>query len=130
LERELSVFAWSGSSVCPTDFLRTLVQPHGLRKLRGNCLTAFDRSDVIRLHQIVFASLGADWCPPARRAELDAALESFSHRRRGGARSAPFDYRPGVCSTSVQVMGQACAGGETIWAATVDLLHYCHGQPV
>lgn len=77
LGRELSVFAWSGSSVCPADFLESEIDPHGVRKLRGNCLTAFDRNDVIRLHDIVFASLDEGWCKPDRRARLDAVLETF-----------------------------------------------------
>lgn len=76
LERELSVFVWCGGPVCPAGFLESVIQPHGLRKLRGNCLTAFDRNDV-RLHDVVFASLDAGWCQLDRRAQLDAALESF-----------------------------------------------------
>ncbi|WP_338832621.1 hypothetical protein [Bradyrhizobium sp. 27S5] len=75
LHRELSVFAWCGGPACPSGFLESVIQPHGLRKLRGNCLTAFDRNDV-RLHDVVFASLDAGWCQPDRHAELDAALES------------------------------------------------------
>jgi tetratricopeptide (TPR) repeat protein len=77
LERELSVFVWAGQPVCGGDFLEQVIQPHGVRKLRSNCLTAFDRSGVIRLHDVVHASLGADWCVSDRRTQLDAALESY-----------------------------------------------------
>ena len=77
LERELSVFAWAGQPVCGQDFLTHLIQPLGIRKVRNHGLTAADRSDVVRLHDVVFAALNPDWCSEIRRRELDAALESY-----------------------------------------------------
>jgi hypothetical protein len=77
LERELSVFAWAEQPNCGQDFLEYLVQPLGIRKLRGNGLTAADRSGGVRLHQVVFAALSDEWCSLARSAELDAALEAY-----------------------------------------------------
>ncbi|MET4214216.1 hypothetical protein [Bradyrhizobium sp. LA2.1] len=77
LERELSVFAWAGQPVCAKDFLEEVIQPQGVRKLRGNALTSADRSDVIRLHDVVFAALTHGWCGADRSAELDASLESY-----------------------------------------------------
>jgi len=78
LEAELSVFAWADQPTCGQDFLETVLQPLGVRKLRGNGLTAADRSGLVRLHDVVFAALrSGDWCGPARAAELDAALEAY-----------------------------------------------------
>lgn len=77
LERELSVFAWARQPVCARDLLEEVIQPQGVRKLRGNSLTSTDRSDLIRLHDIVFAALSPDWCASDRGAELDAALEAY-----------------------------------------------------
>ncbi len=78
LQSELSVFAWAGQPTCGQDFLEAVVQPLGVRKLRGNGLTAADRSGVVRLHDVVFAALrNGEWITRERRAELDAALESY-----------------------------------------------------
>jgi len=77
LERELSVFAWVEQPNCGQDFLEHVIQPLGIRKLRGHGLTAADRSGVVRLHDVVFAALNGEWCSPERRVELDAALETY-----------------------------------------------------
>jgi hypothetical protein len=77
LERELSIFVWADQPNCGQDFLEHIVQPLGIRKLRSHGLTATDRSGVIRLHDVVFAALGCDWCSPERTASLDAAFESY-----------------------------------------------------
>ena len=78
LERELSVFSWLGQPVATQDFLEEVVQPVGVRKLRGNGLTAVDRSGLVRLHDVVFAALGsAAWVSPERRVELGIALEAY-----------------------------------------------------
>jgi tetratricopeptide (TPR) repeat protein len=77
LERELSVFAWARQAVCGQEFLAHVVQPLGIRKLRGHGLTAAHRSGVVRLHDVVFAVLSADWCSVARSRELEAALERY-----------------------------------------------------
>lgn len=78
LGAELSVFAWAGQPTCGQDFLEAVLLPLGVRKLRGAGLTAADRSGVVRLHDVVFAALrSGDWCDAARRAELDAALETY-----------------------------------------------------
>lgn len=77
LTRELSIFGWADQPTCGRDFLEYLVQPLGIRKLQSNGLTAADRTGVVRLHDVVFATLESDWCTAARRAELDAALERY-----------------------------------------------------
>ncbi|MBY5326889.1 ATP-binding protein [Rhizobium leguminosarum] len=77
LTRELSVFAWSGLSVCDEDFLSFAIQPLGIRKLKSNSLTAPDRNGAIRLHDVVHATLDQSWCTPERSAELDRMLDTY-----------------------------------------------------
>ena len=77
LGRELSVFAWAEQPNCGQDFLEHVIQPLGIRKLRGHGLTAADRSAVVRLHEVVFAALSGEWCSSERRADLDATLEAY-----------------------------------------------------
>jgi hypothetical protein len=49
-----------------------------VRKLRDAGLTATDRSNTVRLHDIVFASVqGGVWCNDARSTELADALETY-----------------------------------------------------
>lgn len=78
LERELSVFAWAEQASCDRDFLISVVQPAGLRKLGSNGLLSVDRPEISRLHDIIFATLSSDeWCSGERRQQLDASLENY-----------------------------------------------------
>ena len=75
---ELSVFAWAGQASCSQDFLEEIIKPLGLRKLRIYGLTAADRPATVRLHELVFRSLGVStWCDADRARRLDGALESY-----------------------------------------------------
>lgn len=78
LERELSVFAWAEQPACAREFLDEIILPLGMRKLRANGLMSVDRTEISRLHDIVFAALAPQqWCSPERREELDQALASY-----------------------------------------------------
>ncbi|WP_461478025.1 NB-ARC domain-containing protein [Mesorhizobium jarvisii] len=77
LMRELSVFAWSGLPVCDEDFLSFAIKPLGIRKLKGNSLTAPDRNRAIRLHEVVHASLDGSWCTNERAVELEHLLDTY-----------------------------------------------------
>lgn len=59
LERELSLFVWSASDRVDRSFARRAILPVGVRKLEASCLLSADRQDVIRLHEIVYSSLGS-----------------------------------------------------------------------
>ncbi|TPM98599.1 NB-ARC domain-containing protein [Mesorhizobium sp. B2-1-5] len=77
LMRELSVFAWSGLPVCDEDFLSFAIKPLGIRKLKGNSLTAPDRNRAIRLHEVIHASLDGSWCTNERAVELEHLLNTY-----------------------------------------------------
>lgn len=59
LSKELSLFVWSASGRIDRSFARRAILPVGVRKLEESCLLSADRHDVIRLHEIVYASLGS-----------------------------------------------------------------------
>lgn len=55
--RELAFFLWVGKADCDRGFAGRALSPVGLRKLSSSCLTTPDRPSVVRLHDVVFASL-------------------------------------------------------------------------
>lgn len=55
--RELAFFLWVGKADCDRGFASRVLSPVGLRKLSDACLTTPDRPSVVRLHDVVFASL-------------------------------------------------------------------------
>lgn len=57
LGRELAFFLWIGKADCDQGFAVRALSPVGLRKLSEACLTTPDRANVVRLHDVVFASL-------------------------------------------------------------------------
>ena len=57
LGRELALFWWIGKADCDRGFAQRVLGPVGLRKLRNACLTTPDRANMVRLHDVVFASL-------------------------------------------------------------------------
>lgn len=57
--RELAFFLWVGKADCDRGFAARVLSPLGLRKLSDTCLTTPDRPNVVRLHDVVFASLRA-----------------------------------------------------------------------
>lgn len=59
LGRELAFFLWVGKPDCDRGFATRVLSPVGLRKLSDACLTTPDRPNVLRLHEVVFASLQA-----------------------------------------------------------------------
>jgi tetratricopeptide (TPR) repeat protein len=95
LDRELSVFAWAGRPTCDRGFLNAVVQPTGLRKLRRHGLTAPDRANTLRLHDVVFSGLKASAAPGAERlTELNDLLEAYITQVSG---------QPGLAFISVAV---------------------------
>jgi hypothetical protein len=78
LQTALSVFEWAGQPDCDTGFLRFAVNPVGLRSLNTHGLTVADRDAIVRLHDVVFASLSSlDWWASDRRNELNDKLEAY-----------------------------------------------------
>jgi tetratricopeptide (TPR) repeat protein len=57
MRRELAFFLWVGKADCDRAFAARALNPVGLRKLSDACLTTPDRTNVVRLHDVVFASL-------------------------------------------------------------------------
>lgn len=57
LERELAFFTWCDSHRIDKAFAREALKSLGLRKLDDSCILATDRSDVIRLHDVVWSIL-------------------------------------------------------------------------
>lgn len=55
--RVLAFFHWRGKGDCDEGFARAALRPAGLRRLRDACLTTPDRKTVVRLHDVVHASL-------------------------------------------------------------------------
>ncbi|MGH8075239.1 MAG: hypothetical protein ACREO4_14410 [Lysobacter sp.] len=55
--RELAFFLWVGKADCDRGFAVRVLSPVGLRKLSDACLTTPDRPSIVRLHDVVFASL-------------------------------------------------------------------------
>lgn len=59
MDRELAFFLWVGKPDCDRGFATRVLSPVGLRKLSDACFTTPDRPNVLRLHEVVFASLQA-----------------------------------------------------------------------
>ncbi|KQZ68284.1 hypothetical protein ASD55_14595 [Rhodanobacter sp. Root561] len=55
--RELAFFFWVGKADCDRGIAVRALSHVGLRKLSDACLTTPDRPNVVRLHDVVFASL-------------------------------------------------------------------------
>ncbi|RVK41133.1 hypothetical protein, partial [Sinorhizobium meliloti] len=53
------------------------IKPLGIRKLKGNSLTAPDRNRALRLHDVVHASLDGSWCTNERSVELEHLLDTY-----------------------------------------------------
>lgn len=53
------------------------IKPLGIRKLKGNSLTAPDRNRAVRLHDVVHASLDGSWCTNERSVELEHLLDTY-----------------------------------------------------
>lgn len=72
LTTELTVFDWAGQSSCDRRFLKFVIRTPGMIKLGGQGLLAADRSSIVRLHDIVYASLRVQrWMSTERSAKLD-----------------------------------------------------------
>lgn len=78
LRTELSVFLWAEQPYCDLQFLKYLVGLLGIQKLERYGLTAPESHASVRIHDVVFASLGAgDWLTAQRASEIDDKLEQF-----------------------------------------------------
>ena len=76
LATELTVFDWVGQSSCDYRFLRSIIRMPGMVKIGGQGLRAADRPAVIRLHDVVYASLKVQgWLSAERAAVLDQQLD-------------------------------------------------------
>ncbi|MFJ4085393.1 NB-ARC domain-containing protein [Pseudomonas psychrophila] len=76
LSAELAVFEWVGQSSCDRRFLRSIIRLPGMLKIGGQGLLAADRPNVVRLHDVVYASLKVQgWLTPERAADLDQQFE-------------------------------------------------------
>ncbi len=53
------------------------IKPLGIRKLKGNSLTAPDRNRAVRLHDVFHASLDGSWCTNERSVELEHLLDTY-----------------------------------------------------
>lgn len=77
LARELAVFAWLGQSSCDRRFLKSVIRTPGMVKIGGQGLRAADHPMIVRLHDVVYASVRAqDWLRTERAQELDQALDA------------------------------------------------------
>lgn len=79
LSRELSVFEWAARADCESGFLQHVIRRAGVRRLQGHGLTAADRASVVRLHDVVYSALAAqyEWWTPTRRVELNDTLVQY-----------------------------------------------------
>ena len=78
LGSELAVFEWIGQPTCDRRFLRQLIRVPGMIKIGGQGLLAADRQSIVRLHDIVFASLKPlHWLSREREQQLNELL--YSH---------------------------------------------------
>jgi tetratricopeptide (TPR) repeat protein len=76
LATELTVFDWVGAPSCDHRFLKTAIRTPGMSKIRGQGLLAADRPAVVRLHDVVYASLKVqNWLTSERAAVLDRQLD-------------------------------------------------------
>ena len=77
LEKELAFIVWGESARVDRSFARRALSSVGLRKLDEACLLTADRNDVIRLHDIVYASIQGLHIPVEKyAADFDAILDS------------------------------------------------------
>lgn len=76
LSSELAVFEWVGQSRCDHRFLRSIIRSPGMLKIGGQGLLAADRPKVVRLHDVVYASLKVQgWLTPEQITQLDQRFE-------------------------------------------------------
>lgn len=76
LAAELVVFDWAGQSSCDHRLLKSIIRMPGMMKIGGQGLRAADRPAVVRLHDVVYASLKVQaWLSAERSAKLDQQLE-------------------------------------------------------
>lgn len=76
LATELTVFDWVGQSSCDHRFLKFIIRMPGMMKIGGQGLCAADRPSVVRLHDVVYASLKVQgWLSTERAAALDQQLD-------------------------------------------------------
>ena len=83
LERELAFVAWCKTSRLDRSFARRALGPVGVRKMDRACLLAPDRSDVVRVHDIVYSAIPTlnvpvDQFVTAFDAALDAHVEQLA----------------------------------------------------
>lgn len=78
LTAEVSLFRWLESPACERQFTRHTLRLQGLQKLERFCLTSVASRSVVRLHDIVFASVMRSE-PPSRSAQLRllASLDAY-----------------------------------------------------
>lgn len=75
LATELTVFEWVGQSSCDHRFLKSIIRTPGMMKIGGQGLCAADRPTIVRLHDIVYASLNVQgWLSAERASALDQQL--------------------------------------------------------
>jgi tetratricopeptide (TPR) repeat protein len=84
LKKELAFVVWCESARVDRSFARRALSSVGLRKIDEACLLTVDRNDVIRLHDIVFASIQGLHIPVAKYAAdfdglLDAHVEHLAY---------------------------------------------------
>jgi len=87
LPRELGFFRWCGTTRADRAFARRALAPVGVRKLDEACLLASDRADVLRLHDIVKASLATlalpfDTYAAEFATKLEDQIEAVSFREK------------------------------------------------
>jgi len=92
LEKELAFVIWCQSPRLDRAFTRKALGPIGVRKLDGACLLAADRSDVIRLHDIVYSAVLSIQNPLEQYVSaFDTALDRYvEHLAFGDATSLAF----------------------------------------
>jgi len=78
LGRELAFFVWAASPRVDRAFARQTLFPVGLRKLEASCFLAPDRGDVLRLHDIVFATIESQDFPLDKHVpHFDEAMDKY-----------------------------------------------------
>lgn len=77
MDRELTVFEWGGRSSGDARFFDTAIGAIGMSKIKRQGLLAADGASIIRLHDIVFASLMTQrWLTPERSLDLADRFEA------------------------------------------------------
>jgi tetratricopeptide (TPR) repeat protein len=78
LEKELAFVAWCQSIRLDRNFVRFVLGSIGIRKIDDACLTAADRADVLRVHEIVYSSMQTIALHVDRyEAEFNSRLDSY-----------------------------------------------------